>query len=257
MNGQELLWFQIDAAFSQIQELCLQGRAAELVAQQFRAEAQAAQLLAAGRTLPPPPPPGNGEAGAGRFARATELARDAAFREAHREGADLVVLRESLRRILTELRAKLAELLADHEVYYVLFPLVVYSDELVATATRGATMRWERMQSEFYEIENGGELFYQFLDDRLKQEETHPLVIETFYFCLLDGFTGMYLADSRKIEEYKAQCVQRIPQPDVRFPLEPVRRLRPDLVAFPWKYYALAGATVALLYLVLLWSARA
>jgi type IV/VI secretion system ImpK/VasF family protein len=137
----------------------------------------------------------------------------------------------------------------------VLFPIVVYVDELVATATRGAVMRWERLQSELYEIENGGELFYQILDERLKQQETHPLVLEAFYFCLLDGFTGMYLAGSRKIEEYKSALISRIPQPEIRFPLTPARRAQPELVAFPWQYYAIAAATVVVVYLVLLANA--
>jgi type IV/VI secretion system ImpK/VasF family protein len=253
MKSHDPLWFHIDAAMFEIQDLCLRGRAAELVAQQRRAEEQAAQLLAAGRSLPPPPPP-SGPA-EGRFAAARELARDTAFREAHGEGADLVVLRENVRRILAELRGKLSDVLSDHEVYYVLFPIVVYTDELVATATRGAVMRWERLQSELYEVENGGELFYQILDERLKQEETHPLVLESFYFCLLDGFTGMYLAGSRKIEEYKIALVARIPQPEIRFALTPARRAQPELVAFPWKYYALAAATVVVAYLILLANA--
>jgi type IV/VI secretion system ImpK/VasF family protein len=245
------LWFHIDAAMFEIQELCLRGRAAELVAQQLRAEEQAAELLAVGRSIPPPPPSSVQSDAQRRFAGARELARDAAFREANEDGADLVELRENVRRILAELRGKLSEVLSDHEVYYVLFPLVVYVDELVATATRGAVMRWERLQSELYEIENGGELFYQILDERLKQEETHPLVLESFYFCLLDGFTGMYLAGSRKIEEYKAALVAKIPRPEIRFPLTPARRVKPELVPFPWRYYVVAAATVVLTYVIL------
>lgn len=254
MKSNDPLWFHIDAALFEVQEMCLRSRAAELVAQQLRAEEQAAELLAAGKSLPPPPPSSRDQ-GQGRFAAARQLARDTAFRESHEEGADLVELRENIRRILAELRGKLSEVLSDHEVYYVLFPIVVYVDELVATATRGAVMRWERLQSELYEIENGGELFYQILDERLKQEETHPLVLEAFYFCLLDGFTGMYLAGSRKIEEYKSALVSRIPQPEIRYALTPARRAQPELVAFPWKYYALAAATVVVVYLVLLANA--
>jgi type IV/VI secretion system ImpK/VasF family protein len=254
MEVRESLWFQIEDAFTQIEEQCLIARAAQLVVDQRRADEVVSQAVAAGRSIPPPV---NKVAEVGRYARATDLAKDIMFRDTNGSGPDLVLLRENLRRTLTELRRSLVEGLAEHDVYYVLFPLVLYTDELVAKATRGASSRWEPMQSEFYEIENGGELFYQVLDDRLKEEQTHPLVLETFYFCLLDGFTGMHLAGSKRIDEYKAQLRDRIPRPEVMFKHNSALQRRPELVEFPVHYYALAAAAVLFVYLVLRWSAPA
>jgi type IV/VI secretion system ImpK/VasF family protein len=150
--------------------------------------------------------------------------------------------------------------LSEHEVYYTLFPIVVYTDELVNGVTRGATSRWEPLQSELYDIDNGGEVFYQILDARLRQEETHPLVFEVFYYCLNDGFCGVYASDSRKIEEYKARLTERIRTK----PIEPDTGAKKDagpveLVRFPWRYHlAAAGAALGAyaLYAWLGWVAN-
>jgi type IV/VI secretion system ImpK/VasF family protein len=185
-----------------------------------------------------------------RTSRAAELARDLAFREAHPNGADLVELRALLRKRLTWLKARFAEVLADHEVYYALFPIVVYVDELVNAVTRGAIARWEPLQSELYEVDNGGEVFYAILDDRLRQEETSPIVFEVFYFCLKDGFAGMYQGDPRKIDEYKARLVERTRLKPTRDEAPPKDAAPVELVDFPWRYYAIAGASIGASYLL-------
>lgn len=244
MDTKTQLWFAIDDAFSEISQLCIEARAAELVVQQKRADDLVVRSLAVASV----PPPSRAVVEEGRYARASELARDAVFREQHPAGADLVMLRSHLRRRLNELRATLGEVLAENEVYYVLFPIVVYADELVSTATRGAVQRWEPMQGEFYEIDNGGELFYEVCSERLKQDETHPLVFEAFYFCLLDGFSGMYPPGSKRIEDTKALLRERILTAKIRFPDKPREPRRAELVPFPFRYYAVALGLVAFVY---------
>ena len=245
MDSKTRLWFAIDDAFGEIFQLCIEARAAELVLQQKQAEDLVVRSLATATVAPP----SRRVVEEGRYALASELARDAVFREQHPAGADLVMLRSHLRRRLNELRTTLAEVLAENEVYYVLFPIVVYGDELVSTATRGAVQRWEPMQGEFYEIDNGGELFYEVCSERLKQDETHPLVFETFYYCLMDGFSGMYPAGSKKIEDTKSQLRDRILLSPVRFPDRPREPRRAELVPFPVRYYALALGLVVVAYI--------
>jgi type IV/VI secretion system ImpK/VasF family protein len=252
MDSKTALWFAIDDAFAELFELCLEARAAELIVQQKNTEELMVRSLGGGG-----PPSARRPAEEPRYAKVHELVRDTQFRETHAYGADLVMLRSHLRRRLGELRSVLAEVLAEHEVYYVLFPIVVYADELVATATRDATQRWEPMQSEFYEIDNGGELFYEFCEERLRQDETHPLVFETFYFCLLDGFTGMYPAGSKKIEDTKARLRERIPYAAIRFPELHREQKRAELLPFPWPYYAIAASVLLIAYVAFHWAAGA
>ena len=252
MASTTALWFSVETAFAELEELCVQARAAELAAQKKRDEVRAMRSIGGrgyddDQTQP---------IQAGRFPRAAELAKDLAFREAHPNGADLVEMRERIRKRLLWLKARFAEVLSDHEVYYALFPIVAYADELVQSVTYGGSTMWEPLQSELYEVDNGGEVFYSILDERLRQDETLPLIFEIFYFCLSDGFQGMYSHDARKIDEYKSRLAARIPlRPaggdDAREP-PPV-----ELVAFPWQYYAIAAAAVVVVYVALALAAAA
>ena len=163
-------------------------------------------------------------------------------------------MRDGMRKLLDALRSELARTLTEHEVYSVLIPIVVYCDELANAVTREAMKRWEPLQSEKFNIENGGELFYWSIDERLRQQETHPLVFEVFYFCLNDGFVGMHQGDPRKIDEYKDRLRKRIPlQPAGGGPRKD--RVAPRLVKFPWKYYAAAASAVLVVYVLLRWVA--
>lgn len=252
MGSTTALWFDIETTFAELEELCIEARAAELVVQKREREArlfqtqrmEVATSIDADRAAAPNE----------RLTRPEILAKDLAFAEAHPNGADLVELRSRVRKRFTWLKAKLGEVLSEHEVYYTLFPIVVYTDEMVNGVTRGAAARWEPLQSELYDIDNGGEVFYQILDDRLRQEETHPLVFEVFYYCLKDGFCGVYASDSRKIQEYETRLAERIRKKPIESDAKAKKDVGPvELVRFPWRYHAIAAGTVLGAYALYSW----
>jgi type IV/VI secretion system ImpK/VasF family protein len=238
------LWFEIETAFSDIERVCVEARASALVHRRSEQEANALRAMMSGRTAPMEEDPATA-GGDPRQARAIELARDATFAEANASGPDLVELRSRLRKRIGWLKGKLAEALTEHEVYYALFPIVVYADELVATVMPGMMARWEPLQGELYDVDNGGELFYSILEDRFRKEETPPVVFEVFYFCLSDGFLGMYASDRAKIAEYRARLKDKIPlRPTESADLGPREPRGIELVKFPWRYYAVAVAAI-------------
>lgn len=253
MSSTHALWSSIVATFAEIDELCTEALAAELGVQRRRVEERAVSAFAQGRGAagaePSPEAPQER-----RYTRAVALAKDLAFREAHPDGADVVRMRDGMRKLLDALRKELSRALREHEVYSVLIPIVIYCDELANAVTRGAPRQWEPLQSEKFNIENGGELFYWSVEERLRQQETPPLVFEVFYFCLNDGFVGMHQGDPRKIDEYKDRLRKRIP---VHFIDSGPRkeRVAPKIARFPWKYYAVAFAVVLAIYALLRWAA--
>ncbi len=257
MRSTTALWFDIEATFAELHELCVEARAAEL-AMQKRDDDKRLFQGARGARMPRDEATREDAAApavtGARDARARELSRDLAFAESHPNGADLVELRSRLRKRLSWLKGRLAEALSEHDVYYTLFPIVVYADELVNAVSQAAVARWEPLQSELYDLSNGGEVFYSVLDERLRQEETHPLVFEVFYFCLSDGFTGAYQADPRKIDEVKARLSERI-RPKAIDVDSGARKEAPPvtLVRFPWQLHAAAGALVLTAYLLYSW----
>jgi type IV/VI secretion system ImpK/VasF family protein len=249
MASTSALWFHIETAFAEVDDLCVAARAADLVLKQKEQEAKLLRTFGRQSRMDDDDAPAVIDP---RLARATELAKDLAFREANPNGADLVEIRARLRKRLTWLKSKLSEALSDHEVYYALFPIVVYTDELIRSVSRGHADRWEPLQSELYNVDNGGELFYSILDDRLRQEETAPVVFEIFFFCLSDGFLGMYQGDQKKLDEYKARLAEKIPvKPAGNGDAAETEAPAVELVTFPWFYYAGAVAIIVSGYLLL------
>lgn len=148
---------------------------------------------------------------------------DAAEAQARSNDATIVVtqsaavlktLRDDIRTRLDELRSDLAKVLSEREVYQVLFPLTIHYDELVLRRLSPTEQTaWPLLQSERYGINDGGDVFYSFADDRFANAETPPLVFEVLYFCLSDGFIGRYANDAAKIAGYKSKLTARIPMP--------------------------------------------
>lgn len=238
------LWFPLQAAVNEAHDLCVQARAAQIAFEHARAP-----RAPGGAPNDPPAAPPEADP---RLARAFEVARELTLHGAVSAGPDLVALRSHLRQRLVELRATFAEVLTDHDVYYALFPVVVHVDELVRISTRGEAARWEPLQGELYEIDNGGELFFKVADDKLRQQETHPFVFEVFYFCLADGFAGMYQGDRKRLDEYAMRLAERVPlRPTPPAAARPLRGV--ELVPFPWQYYAVASGLALTTYLALSW----
>ncbi len=248
------IWSQIVATFAAVDRVCTEALAADLGAQKGQAEERIKSSFAEGRGYTGGEAKAESPAELQRYPRAVELAKDLAFREAHPNGADLVKMRDGMRKLLDALRKELSRTLAEHAVYSVLVPIVIYCDELARAVTRGSVQGWEPLQSETFNIENGGELFYWAIDERLRQQETHPLVLEVFYFCLNDGFVGMYQDDPRKIEEYKDRLRKHIrAKPTGTAPHK--ARVAPRIVGFPWRYYVAAASLTLAVYAVLRWFA--
>jgi type IV/VI secretion system ImpK/VasF family protein len=233
-SGGRRLWFEIARVLAEIQRLCQEAKAVDL-----RASPSLGESLDPDATDP-------------AFGRPLEidiLLPDAPGNQPPMP-VDVVALRSEIRSRLNLLKSRLSEVLTEREVYYTLFPIVVYVDELVQLATRGRAAAWPPLQRELYDIDNGGELFYTIIETLLKREETSPLIFETFYFCLSAGFLGQFQSEPSKIEEYKARLAFRIPVPEssgggANEP-PPV-----ELVRFPTWYYVAAAGVLLGVYLML------
>jgi hypothetical protein len=258
MASTTALWLAFEVAFSEIEQLCVEARAAQLALQRRAQEAALLRNLAAARTgLSLPPVIGIGVRSDKREARAADLARDLAFFEAHADGPNLVALRSSIRERLFWLKGELAAVLTEHELHYVLLPIIIYIDELVTSITRGEASKWEPLQSELYDVANGGELFYGLMEDHLRKSDTHPFIFQVFYFCLSDGFVGAAERDPRKIEQAKLVLAARIPlAPTAAGWPEQAKEQPIELVKFPWRYYAWAAAAMLAGYAALSFAAK-
>lgn len=239
------LWAVIDAAFTEVVGLCREARAAEQVLARKNREIDVAQgRLNPDEDIPDAVPQ---ERVHPRLASIDDLAEDLAFQKKYPNGADLVVLKAKVRDRLNLLKNALASTYGEEDTHAILFPIVVYFDELVRFVSRDVAIRWETLQGEIYNTESGGEEFYKYLE----QIKSPALAIEVYYYCLHDGFEGMHAEDPARIEDYKKQLEARMQI--VAAPVEPPRAEQPppELVKFPIFYYIAAVGAIAGLYFVL------
>lgn len=173
------------------------------------------------------------------------------------QGEEVVALRADIRNKLNFIKAKLEEQLTERETYLVLFPLTVYFDEIVQSKIfHGQYLSWPPLQKELFQIDNGGEVFYDTVDDLLRKPETLPFIYEVFYFCLSDGFRGKYSANPLKVTEYQNKLRAKIPLPSVETQHKALEIPElPRAERFPvWRYVALGLFLVAVYAALYLWT---
>ncbi len=131
--------------------------------------------------------------------------------------ANILQVRETVRKQLDLLRIDLAEYLTDQESYYVLFAIVIYIDENIqVNVLDKAELSWPLLQKELFDIDDGGNLFYDTLDHILKKPEVSLFVFEVYYFCLKHGFLGRYIDDPVKIADYKKVLEQKVETHEIK-----------------------------------------
>lgn len=134
-------------------------------------------------------------------------------------------LRTELRNRLDALRDALHKELTESEAYLVMFPLVLLCDEMVMSRLpKQQHTEWHLLQHELFQINFGGDVFYDFIDERFSKPDTPILVFEVLFFCLSAGFVGKFGLDGGKVKRYKSLLAQRIPGA-----LRPLRRKRKRL----------------------------
>lgn len=124
----------------------------------------------------------------------------------------LTQLRTELRNRLDSLKDTLHKELTENETYLVMFPLVLMCDEMVMSRVpKKQHTEWHLLQHELFQITYGGDVFYDFVDERLAKPDTPSMVFEVLYFCLSAGFVGKFGNDGGKVQRYKALLTERIP----------------------------------------------
>ncbi len=164
-------------------------------------------------------------------------------------------LREELLGKLSQLKTGLRGQLSEKEVGMVLLPLVIHIDELVMRwLSHEEQTQWVLLQRELFDLQNGGEVFYEFITERLNMPDTPALLFDVLYFCLSDGFSGKFDDEPERIEPYKRMLLEKIPLPALPPPAPKRRRGRddpdPKVVAPPARarwFYLGALLAVALL----------
>jgi len=166
----------------------------------------------------------------------------------------LDALHGRLRETLARLTAQLSHQLTTAEIKEVLFILAIVIDEKVQRRLAAdEEHKWPLLQRALLDVHDGGDLFYDFVDDRLQRVDASPLMFELCYFCLSEGFVGRHNRNKQKIEDYKRRLAQRVAGTVSTGPEEQTTAWQPPVTAGPLRFYLATAAFVLLLPLALLW----
>jgi type IV/VI secretion system ImpK/VasF family protein len=168
-------------------------------------------------------------------------------------------LHGQLRQTLARVAARLGESLPKDDIKQLLFILAIAVDEKVQRrmAPEEAS-KWPLLQRALFDVHDGGDMFYDLIDDRFERHDTSPLIFEFCFFCLSDGFVGRHSRNKPMIEEYKRKLASRIALPHQGNESEDrTTAYMPPVAAnrLPGRYYLwTAGAAVLVpLLLLLFW----
>ena len=166
---------------------------------------------------------------------------------------EVIRIRADLRVQLDFLKVKLSENLSERDCYLVIFPIVAYLDEYIQEHLLDIhQLNWPLLQKELFQIVDGGEVFYETIDDIMRKPQTIPFIYEVYYFCLMHGFRGKYNDNPVKINEYLKNLKTKISvndnlnikkQEDQSITLKPIGSIK-------WYYLAAVIIFFALYFLL-------
>lgn len=123
----------------------------------------------------------------------------------------LLDLRQQARTLLGHLAKDLSAALGPSNAQEVLLPLVFACDEQVLRRLpRSVQKTWPLLQAELFGITDGGEKFFQLVDEKLLQVQPMPLLLEVLLYCLGRGFLGRYVNEPAKLLPYKDRLKERL-----------------------------------------------
>jgi type IV/VI secretion system ImpK/VasF family protein len=164
-------------------------------------------------------------------------------------------LHGQLRQTVARAAAKLAPLVESAELQQLLFILAIAVDEKVQRRLAPEEApRWPLLQRALFDVHDGGDLFYDLIDDCLARNDTPYLVFEICYFCLSDGFVGRHSRNRPMIEEYKRKIAGRFPRShssETNY-FTTAYMPTPDAARSPRRYYLYSAGALLLLPFVLL-----
>ena len=140
----------------------------------------------------------------------------------------LLDLRDEVATNLQTLIDSISSLLAQEHRRYVVDALAFYCDETVLTQyitqinvtqetlehlSRASVVQklsafWPKLQMQFCQCHNGGELFFTNLHTILSHPDTFRFALEIYLLCLKQGFVGRYLQHNDMLEHYQSQCLK-------------------------------------------------
>ncbi|MCP3965279.1 MAG: DotU family type IV/VI secretion system protein [Lentisphaerae bacterium] len=193
-----------------------------------------------------------------------ESARRSSLIEGLEDVEKIIEFRSDLRKKINTLQQACEKEYGAKTTYYIIFPIVVYCDESVSMFLAQNSVNWPKMQKEIFNTQDGGEEFYELLEQVL-QHPTYPeLVYQVNYLILKAGYKGKLVDDTgqqsrdgylTKLEKLLSKYIKPVTNESAEYdPDSDSITFRGIMKAICRKhFYIPIAAGLAVIYLVSLW----
>ena len=169
----------------------------------------------------------------------------------------LALLHQQLLTDVEGLQRALGSTYSEEEVREAVRPFVYLIDEMVMQRLADDDHQdWTKLQKTLYQLDSGGDHFYELADEKLGQRGGSLLLFELMHFCLTAGFEGGHQGKPARLREYKERLAARIPRPEITPAPPPAAATTPLLHAFPWRYYGVSAVVVMTVPVLLWWLSQ-
>ena len=110
----------------------------------------------------------------------------------------IIEFRGTLQNYINDLSNTSMQILGVKTAYYINFAVVAFCDEVISVLFARNELSWPKLQKDIYDTENGGEKFYNLLDQIIEQPTFPKIVYQVYYYLLCDGFKGVLVDETKK-----------------------------------------------------------
>ena len=129
---------------------------------------------------------------------------------------NIIMVQTDMMRLIRNFQQKLATQMTKDKAQHVVLPVTLAFDEwLLKHYFQKRLIVWPLLQTQLFQVNNGGQLFYTTLEQHLKQAEAQDVLqqnflFEIYYFFLKEGFGGMYANAPKERVAYLQQLETRL-----------------------------------------------
>ena len=122
----------------------------------------------------------------------------------------IIDFRSDLRNKISDIQDLSLKILGTKLSYYLIFPIVVYCDEILSNYFAYKGVDWPKMQLEIYNLEDGGERFFEITEQIIENPIYPEIIYQLYYMILKTQYKGKLIDAIKKDRQYYLKKIEEI-----------------------------------------------
>ncbi|WP_150467324.1 DotU family type IV/VI secretion system protein [Francisella sp. SYW-9] len=132
---------------------------------------------------------------------------------------DLIAFRNKIIHKTNDIRDMIYQDYGERVSFFIAFAIYSYCDEMINKVSlnmQNNLTEWHLLQEEVYQRNDGGDYFFEIVDNVLDNPVFPKVVSQVLYLILALGFKGCYLGVESEIDKYKNKLNTILPKHDIK-----------------------------------------